>query len=183
MRKSRRQIVNRIIEAVGVGLLGLDLAGFFAVYQPLSRKLGTELRRDEELRQTVRGEQRRVDLLKKYQAAFPETDKGLKEFTADRTPSRREAYSTAAHLIDKVAEAAGVQLVTTVYRLEPDTNSPLQRLAIEITVQGPYAGLLKFSHALETGNDFILVREFTLTPGAQDGTLGLRLGADLYLTP
>jgi Tfp pilus assembly protein PilO len=62
-------------------------------------------------------------------------------------------------------------------------HDPLERLAVEINAQGPYAGLLKFSHALETANEFILVRDFDLTPGGENGSLGLRLSADLYLTP
>jgi Tfp pilus assembly protein PilO len=183
MRKSRRQIVNRIIEAMGVALVVLDLAVFFAVYRPLGNKLDGVISRHEELRQTVRAQQRRVDQLRKYQAAFPLAGKGLQEFTADRIPARREAYSTAAHLIHKVADAAGVQLTTTVYRLETDRHDPFERLDLDISVQGPYTGLLKFSHALETTDDFILVRDFTITPGGENGALGLRLGAELYLTP
>jgi Tfp pilus assembly protein PilO len=183
MRKSRRQVVNRIIEAVGVGLVALDLVAFFLVYKPLGQKLDAEISRDEELRQTVRNEQRRVDQLQKYKAAFPHAGKGLEDFTTNRTPSRREAYSTAAHLIHKVADAAGVQLTTMVYRLETDRHDPLERLGVEINAQAPYAGLLKFSHALETANEFILVRDFTVSPGGVSGALELRLGLDFYLTP
>ena len=62
-------------------------------------------------------------------------------------------------------------------------NDPLERLSLDINVQGSYPGLLEFSHALETANDFILVREFIFTPGEENGALGLRLGADLYVTP
>ena len=111
------------------------------------------------------------------------TGKGLGDFTAHRTPGRREAYSSAAHLINKVADASGVQLITTAYRVERNSHDPLEKLGVEINLQGPYAGLLKFSHALETASDFILIREFTMTPGGQNGALGLRLGAELYLTP
>lgn len=183
VRKSRRQVINRIIEAVGVGLVALDLVAFFAVYKPLGTRLDAEISHHEELRQSVRNEQRRVDLLQIYQAAFPKVGKGLDDFTTNRTPSRREAYSTAAHLIHKVADASGVQLETTVYRLDTQGKDPLERLGVEINAQGPYAGLLKFAHALETANDFMLVREFTIAATGPNGVLGLRLGADLYLTP
>lgn len=183
MRKSRRQIVNRIVEATGVGLLALDLVVFFAVYRPLGdRKMDAGSRRHE-LLQTVWDQQVRVDLLKKFEAAFPQAGKGLEDFTANRTPSRREAYSTAAHLIHKLADASGVKLSTVGYHYDKEHHDPLERLTIEISAQGPYASLLKFSHALETADDFMLVREFNFIPEGENGALGLRLGADLYLTP
>ena len=183
MRKSRRQITNRIVEAIGGGLVALDLLVFFTIYQPLGSKMEGEVRVHEQLRQTVRNQQLRVDILIKYESALPQTGKGLEDFTTDRTPSRREAYSTAAHLIHKAADASGVKVSSTGYRLDMGHNDPLERLELEITLQGRYPSLLKFSHALETANNFILIREFNLTPGEEGGALGLRLGADLYLMP
>jgi Tfp pilus assembly protein PilO len=183
VRKSRRQIISRIVEATGVGLVALDLVVLFAVYRPLGTKLDVEAHSHTELRQTVRNEQIRVDLLKKFESALPQAGKGLEDFTGNRAPSRREAYSTAAHLIHKVADASGVKVSTLAYRLDTEHHDPLERLALDINVQGPYAGLLKFSHALETDNNFILVRDFDFTPGGENGAIGLRLNADLYLTP
>jgi len=183
VRKSRRQIANRIIEATGVALVVLDAVVFFAVYRPLGLMMGQAAGRHALMRQTIRKQQVRVDLLKRYEAELPAAGKGLQDFTTDRVPSRREAYSTAAHLIHKVAEASGVTISQMGYRLDTEHHDPLQRLGIEINLAGSYPSLLKFSHALETSNDFIVVREFYFTPGGEDGGLGLRLGADLYLTP
>jgi Tfp pilus assembly protein PilO len=183
VRKSRRQIINRIVETTGIVLVALDLLVFFAVYRPLGNKLEAVGRGQEELRQAVRNQQFRVDLLKSYEAALPHAKEGLQEFTTNRAPSRREAYSTAAHLIHKAADAAGVRLSTTAFHLELQHKDPLERLGVEINVQGPYASLMKFSHALETANDFILIREFTYTPGGENGAVDLRLVAELYLTP
>lgn len=183
MRKSRRQIVNRIIEATAVGLVALDLLIYFAVYRPLGEKLGVETHRHAELRQAIRNQQVRVDVLRKFETALPKAGKRLEEFSTNRAPSRREAYSTAAHLIHKTTDAAGVVLTSTAFRLDTEHHDPLERLGVEINAQGSYEDLLKFTHALETANDFILVREFNLTPGGVNGTLGLRLGVELYLTP
>ena len=91
MRSSRRQIVHRIFEATGIGLVVLDLLVFFAVYRPLGDRINGEERRHAELRQDIRKQQARVDLLKKFEAAVPTAGKGLEEFTTHRTPSRREA--------------------------------------------------------------------------------------------
>jgi Tfp pilus assembly protein PilO len=182
MRKSRRQIANRIVELAALGLVAMNLAVFFGVYRPLGEKLAGETRRHAELRQMIRNEQSRVELLDKFKNALPLTGKELEDFTSNRIPPRREAYSTADHLVHKVADASGVKVSTLGFRLEREQKDPLEQLALSINVQGPYEGLLKFSHALETANDFILLRGFTITPG-DAGALGLRLDADLYLTP
>lgn len=182
MRKSRRQIINRIIEAAGIGLVALDIVVYFAVYRPLGIRLEAEERRHSELRQAIRNQNVRVDRLKKYEAALPQAGKGLGDFMANRIPPRREAFSTAAHLIHKTADAAGVKLSGSAYRLNLEHKDPLEQLEITINAQGSYPGLLKFSHGLETANDFLLVREFTFAPGDK-GDLGLRLSVDLYITP
>jgi len=182
VRKSRRQIVNRIVEATGLGLVALAILVFFAVYRPLGNRLEAEERRHAELRQRIRNQKIRVEQLKKYEAALPQAGKGLGDFMTNRIPPRREAFSTAAHLIHKAADAAGVKLSGSAYHLNLEHQDPLGQLEIIINAQGSYAGLLKFSHALETANDFVLVREFAFTPGDK-GDLSLRLGVDLYLTP
>jgi len=165
-------------------LIVLDLLVFFALYQPLGSKVDVAERQHQSLRQTVRNQQVRVETLKKYEDAFPQVGKGLEDFTANRTPARREAYSTAAHLVHKIADAAGVKVASIAYRLDTTQhNDPLERLELDISLEGSYLSLLKFSHALETANDFILVREFNFAPGGDNQALGLRLGADLYLTP
>ena len=183
MRSSRRQIVNRIAEFAGVMLVALDLVVFFTVYRPLGEKISAETHRHAGLRQRIRNQQVRVDLLNKYAAAFPEVGKDLEDFTKHRTPERREAYSTADHLIHKMADAAGVKLTVVGFKLEKEQKDPLEKLALEINAQGSYEGLVKFSHALETANEFMLVRNFTLSPGGDTGAMALRLGAELYLTP
>jgi Tfp pilus assembly protein PilO len=167
----------------GIGLVALDLVVFFLVYRPLGARLEATARRHEELRKAIRNQQMRVDLLKQYEAAMPAAGEALENFMGTRAPSRREAYSTAAHLLHKVAETAGVKVSTLAYHaIDKELNDPLERLSLEINVQGPYAGLLKFSHGLETANEFILIRDCTIAPG-DNGALSLRLGADLYVTP
>jgi Tfp pilus assembly protein PilO len=183
VRKSKRQVVNRIFEVAAVILVALDVVAFFAFYRRLAVGGNEDARRAEGLRQTLRMEQVRVDWLKKYEAALPETGKGLDDFAASRVPSRREGYSTSAHVIYKAADAAGVKVSTLAFREEKGQHDPLERLSVEINAQGPYGGLLKFSHALETADVFMLVRDFTIAPGGENGAIGLRLDADVYLTP
>lgn len=172
----------RIFEAVGLGLVILDLVLYFAVYRPLRILKTFEEQEYTQVRQTVLDQQIRVDRLQKFLAAFPEAGRRLEAFTTDRAPSRREGFSTAAHLVQKVADSAGVKAPTVGFRLDNTSHDPLQRLTIEVTAEGTYKGLVKFAHGLETAENFLLVRDFTFTVG-DNGTINLRLGADLYLTP
>ena len=181
MRKSRRQIVIRIIEVVGLGLVALDVAFYLAAYRPLGSMIAAEQQQYSVARERVRDQQARVARLEKFQAALPQAGEWLGDFRDHRTSPRRRGYSTAAHLVRKLADAAGVQPPSVIYR-PPAHNNPLERLGLEINTGGSYPGLLKFAHALETANDFILIREFNWAAG-ENGMLSLRLVADLYLTP
>ena len=183
MRKRQRQRINRIAEATAVGLVALDLLLFFAIYRPLGGRIAETVRKHEDLRQRLWNQQRRVGELAEFEAALPATGKELEDFTARRTPSRREAYSSAAHLVHRIADASNVAISGAAYHLDAAQNDPLERLAIEVNVEGSYANLLKFSHALETANEFVSVRDFDLAPEGENGALRMRLGADLYLTP
>jgi Tfp pilus assembly protein PilO len=182
VRKSKRQIIRRIVEGLAVGLVALNILTLYVVYRPLGDRVNAEARHYTELRQSVRNMESRVDRLGKFQEALPQSEKELQEFATNRVPSRRQAYSVAAHLVHRVADAAGVKLMSTVYRLDSDQHDPLERLSLGINAAGSYSGLVKFSHALETANDFLLVREFSLVPG-DNGALSLRLDADLFITP
>ena len=182
MRKSRRQIVNRIAEATGVGLVTLSLLVFFAIYRPLGSKIEVAARTHSALRQTIRNQQVRVEVLKKFETELPEAGKGLESFEAERTPARREGYSTAAHLVHKLADSAGVKVSSMGYRLDlGHKDDPLERLTLTIDLEGQYAKLLKFAHALENANEFLVMRDFNFTSGGDNQGLTLRLGADLYL--
>jgi Tfp pilus assembly protein PilO len=172
----------RIVEAVGLGLVVLDAVLYLAVYRPLGSLVASEERRYADARQRAREEQVQVERLKKYQAALPQADERLKDFTSNHAPARRRGFSAAAHLIREVADGSGVQPGSVAYRLDTKRGDPLERLELEINVTGSYTGLLKFVHALETAHDFILVREFSFAQ-ADNGALSLRLLADLYLTP
>ena len=182
MRKSRRQIVNRVFEAIGLTLVALDLLVFFVVYQPLGSEIATVERRVEDLRKTIRDQQVRLEVLNKFQKSMPQTGKGLEDFMTSRIPPRREAYSIADHLVHKVGDAANVKVLGMAFHLDPDKTDPLLRLGLEVSVQGTYSALLKFAHALETANTIVLEREVFIAPGT-GGILSMRLGADIYLTP
>ena len=122
-----------------------------------------------------------MEQLEKFREALPGADKRIAEFE-DYTPSRRRGFSRAAHLIRQVSEDSGVQLNSVAYRLDTTHKEPLERLGLDISVNGSFSNLLKFAHGMETAKDFIVIQQFSFEPG-DENSLALRLGADLYLTP
>lgn len=183
MSTIRRKFLLKILERVAVGLVLLDLVLFFAVLQPLQKMSTSEWRLMTATRQRVQQLENRVAKLERYQKELPGALKQIQAFQHDHVPPRRRGFSRAARLVRRLSEESGIQLAGVAYKLNPRKDDPLSRLGIEVNVAGPYANLLKFSHALETASDLILLREFTFNPVQEGGGLELRLTADLYLMP
>ena len=182
MRQSRRQVVIHILERLGLALILLDVALYFAAFRPVENLRAGEQGRSEATRRRIREEEERVERLEKFQEALPSAGERIDVFKRDHVPSRRRGFSQAAHLIRQVTDEAGVQLASVGYRLDLAHGDPLERLGLDINVGGSFPGLFKFAHGLETASDFVLIREFNLEP-KEGSTLGLHLKADLYLTP
>jgi Tfp pilus assembly protein PilO len=182
MSRTRRRTIIRIVELVAVGVLLLDLVFYFALVRPLRSLRAAEEGRYSAARVLVRQLGLRAERLEKFQAAIPQAEDQLGSFYESHIPSRRQAFSRAARLVRRLTGQASVQLSAVSYKLDTSTDQPLQRLGIEVEVDGPFAGLLNFSHALETAGDFVVVRNFNMHP-AEGSLLTLRLDADLYLKP
>jgi Tfp pilus assembly protein PilO len=182
LRRSRRQVLIRIIERVGVALILLDLLLYVAMLRPVQNLVSSEQQRFEAARRRIREDKARVERLERFQEALPGAGENVDVFKRNHVPPRRRGFSRAARLVRRVTEQSGSQLTGITYRLNADHDEPLERLGIEINVEGSFSSLLKFAHALETASDFIVIREFSFEP-AEGSTLALRLAADLYLTP
>ncbi len=182
MRRSRRKILIRIVVGAALVLLLLDAALYLAVVRPVRRLVATEQQARGLAEAGVLEGRRRVERLKKFQQALPGAHEQIRIFLEDHIPSRRRGYSRAARLVRQLTEESGIQLSSVTYKLNSAREEPLQHLGIEVTVEGPFMGLLKFAHGLETAKDFILVRDFIFQPG-EGGSLAMRLGADVYLEP
>ncbi len=167
------------------------------VYVALDRPVAQMV---ESARQSLSGdplawqaEKRALARVEQRAAKLPETRKEVRAFLLKYVPSQREGYSRASTLVERAAQEAGVQLTTVSYK--PDTSmtpEPLDRLTMGVRVEGSFAGLMSFSHALETASDLIVVRSFKFQsssdegsgdPSKGSGALALQLTADLYLLP
>ena len=182
MKRERRKKLIRFFEVAALSAVVLDLAVYFLVVQPLRAQAARTESSYHEATLRVQLEKARVARLEKFRAALPDADDKLKDFLNDHVPSRQRVYSDALHLMNALTKKSGVQLDNLSYKLSSEKGEPFERLGLDVSVEGPFANLLKFAHSLETADDLILVRNFSFSAG-QGGTVNLRVGGVLYLTP
>ena len=180
--KLKRKTLYRVIETAALALAALDLIAYLFVARPLANSVSAAQERFSESRQQVRLSEARIALYQKELAEIPATEKEMKAFVEEHVPPRRRGYSRVSGLVHKVAQDSNVQVDQLAYRLEMEPKDPLQRLEFQVKVVGPFEALLRFTHALETSSDLVLVRGLIFQPGETRG-LGLRILADAYVTP
>ena len=180
--KLKRKTIQRIIEIAALSVAALDLAAYLVVARPLASAVSSEQDRFSESRQQVKLSEARIGLYQKELTEIPETEKEMKTFLEAHVPARRRGYSRVSGLVHKLTQDSNVQMDQLAYRLEMEPKDPLQRLEFQVKVTGPFEALLRFTHALETSSDLILVRGLIFQPGETQG-LGLRILADAYVTP
>ncbi len=182
MRRNRRKKIIRIFEVAAFAAVALDVAVYFLAVLPLKREIAHSENSYHQASLQLQQGQLNVARLEKFQKALPAADDQLKVFLQDHVPPRRLVFSDAAHLVRVLTQQSGVQLDSVSYKLSSEKGEPLDRLGLDITVEGQFPDLLKFAHSLETAEDLILVRNFTFAAG-QSGSVTLRVGGVLYLTP
>ena len=182
MHKSYRRVLIRLLEKVAVSLVILDALLYFALLRPLRALRDSKEAEFTTMRVRLREARARVAQLEAFQAEVPGADEQLESFLNEHVPTRRQGFSRAARLLRELVEKSGVQLESISYKLGSEPDDPLRSLALEIDVEGPFEGLLDFAHALETGSELAVVRNFNFQP-RESGTMGLHLVADLFLKP
>jgi len=182
MRRDRRNKIIRFFEVAALGAVVLDLAVYFLAVRPLQKELVRSESSYHQMSLRLQQRQLRVARLEKFQKALPAADDQLKTFLRGHVPSRRRVFSQASRLVRVLTQQNGVQLDSVSYKLSSEKGEALDRLGLDITVEGPFTNLLQFAHSLETAKDLILVRNFAFAAG-QGSAVGLRVGGVLYLTP
>lgn len=182
MNADRRKHWTRLATRLIILLVALDALAYFALMRPARRLAAQEQQRFATVRLQWLQEKTRLAYFEKRDAALPAEDRQLRGFLQRHVPERRQGFSRAAILINKLTQQSGVELAGISYSLDKSKEQPLEHLGLKIELLGNFSGLLRFEHALETASDFIVVRGFKFA-GSQDGSLGLHVDADLYLMP
>lgn len=182
MNRGRRKKIIRFFERAALGLAVLDVVVYFAAVRPLRGRMAEADSSYQRVMGLVEQRQDRVAQLVKFQENLPQADEQLKTFLNDHVPTRRHAFSEAARLIRVLTTQSGVQLDNVSYKLTSTKDEPLERLRIDVVVEGPFANLLKFAHTLESAPQLILLKDFTFST-SQGSIVSLQVGAEVYLTP
>jgi Tfp pilus assembly protein PilO len=182
MKRNRRKAIIRFFERAALGVAILDAAIYFAAVRPLRNRIAATESSYHQERVQTQLRQARVDRLEKLQKNLPTTDDQLKTFLDGHVPPRQHAFSEADRLIRELTTQSAVQLDTVSYKLTSEKGEPLERLGIDVTVEGPFSNLLKFAHSLESAQQLILLRNFTFS-ASQGRIVSLKVGAELFLTP
>jgi Tfp pilus assembly protein PilO len=182
LQRTLRQTVTRALEIAGASLILLDVLLYFAMFRPVHAKVSLEQQRFATLRRSIFDGEIRIEQLKEFLAELPGAGERLSSFEQDHVPPRRQGFSEAAKLLRNATGQSATQLTYVGYKLDNAASGPLQRLGLVVNVAGAFPALLKFSHALETANVFVVLRSFTIAPGER-GAMAMRVTADLYLKP
>ena len=182
MKRERRKKLIRFFEIAALAIVVLDVAVYFLAVRPLRDKVAQAEDSYHQASMRLDLQKAQVARLEKVEKALPAADDKLKNFLKDHVPSRQRVYSDAMHMMNALTRKSGVQLDNLSYKLNSEKDEPFDQLGLDVTVEGPFANLLKFAHSLETSDDLILVRNFSFAAG-QGSTVNLRVGGVLYLTP
>jgi Tfp pilus assembly protein PilO len=182
MSRSKRKALIRAVERIAVAIAVLDVAAYAVLILGLGNRISAAQQLREDLLRHVRDEGKRIVRLEKFKSSLPDAENQLAQFEQKHVPTRRKGFSRAAQLVREVAQQSGVEVTDVGYKLDSEKNQPLERLAITVSVEGPFTNLVRFAHALETADDFIVERGFKFEP-REGGNLALHLSSDLYLLP
>jgi Tfp pilus assembly protein PilO len=182
LTRQRRKSLMRIAERLAVAAVVLDVVFYFAAFRPVRRARDGAIAAFTKTRLDIIRDQSRIEQLQKVKQNLPEAQAAFDGFMKDHVPSRRRGFSEAMSLFQKLTQDAGVQMIGISYKTSKATTDPLERLGIQVEVDGTFPQLLKFAHAVETQNDFIVLRSFGFEMGDNDA-ISMRLGTDLYLSP
>ena len=163
-------------------MVAIDLAVYFLAVRPLRDKAAQAEDSYHQASMSLQLQKTQVARLEELQATLPAADDKLQDYLKEHVPSRQRVFSDAARLVRMLTQKSGVKLDNVSYKLNTEKGEPFDQLGLDVTVEGPFANLLKFAHSLETSDDLILVRNFTFAAG-QGNTVNLRVGGVLYLTP
>ncbi|MGH9345396.1 MAG: hypothetical protein ACRD19_16740 [Terriglobia bacterium] len=182
MSQQRRKKWAEKAAKVILVLVILDILAYAAMERPLSSLVVRKQDQFTGARLEWQRQRENLALLQKRVAALPVERRQIQAFVDHHIPARREAFSRAATLIENLTQRSQVELSAIKYTPDKPGGGPIGRLNLDTSVKGSFENLLGFAHALETANDFIVVRSFKFA--AEDGgVLALHVNADLYLTP
>ena len=169
---------RRLILALAVVAI-VNMAVDALVIYPLSLKVGSSERRAATVTEQLRAAQKDSDGVHATLAKTGQAESDLARFYKDVLPAdisgaRRLTYARLASM----ASEHNLNIVQRSYALDDSYKGRLERLQIEMSINGEYPDIRDFIYAVETAPEFVVIENVGVTEGAraQSGlTVALRL--------
>jgi Tfp pilus assembly protein PilO len=174
---------RRVLLPLGIAAL-VNVALFALTVYPLSLKVAGSQRRAVEARTQLQAAERDEQALQATVAQTDQAGKDLARFYDDMLPrdlagARRLTYARLASL----ANDNGLLLARRRFDVDTAYKGRLNRLQIDMALEGDYADIRAFVHALETSAEFIVIEDIGLAEGqAPDAPLSLSMRLSTYFT-
>ena len=142
-------VVNVVVYAAGVYPLAQRVANIEQRDRAAEQALAQAKREHESASGALTGKERAtVELATFYKDVLP----------ADLAGARRLTYLRLAQL----AKNAGLELRTSSYDVGTESKSTLERVQIDIRLEGSYSGIRSFIYQLDTAPEFVVIDDIRL---------------------
>ena len=157
-----------------VGVLGLNLAAYLVFTLPRSMQQRDIASRREVLLKEIELERKRVAGVRETHDAIEANTKDEARFFKEVVGGRRPGLVTSLRSIEQMATGQGLKLGQQGFNDEPVKGVPLERLEVQMPVEGSYRQLVGFLHGLEQSDQFLTLDEISVSSDPQRGE-GARL--------
>ena len=172
---------RRVLLPLGIVAL-VNVALFALTVYPLSLKVAASQRRAVAARTQLQAAEGDEQALQATVARTDQAGKDLARFYDDMLPrdlagARRLTYARLASL----AGDNGLLLARRRFDVDTAYKGQLNRLQIDMALEGDYGDIRAFVHALETSAEFIVIEDIRLAEGqAPDAPLSLSMRLSTY---
>ncbi len=173
MREERRPLV-----ALAIALV-VNLALYGLAVRPMSARVAAADARALAAEQTRREAAREFASVRAVADGTQQAERELQTFYQEILPADLSAAQRATYVsLAQLARDSNLRLTRRVAAAAHERGKSLDRLAIDIALEGDYQDVRQFIYRLETGPSFVIIQNLTLEQGLTAGD-ALRLSLQL----
>ncbi len=169
-----------MVPLVVLALVNLVMLGL--VLGPLGARVGTLDTRAAAAAQAAADAQRELDDARALSTGKSRATEDLQRFYQDVLPEDQASARRLTFLsLARVARDAGLDFDRRAFTQDRPKDGHLVRADISMVVRGRYDQLRRFMHAVESGDDFVVIRSLTVAQGSDvPGMLEATLNISTY---
>ena len=166
-----------LVPIVVLALVNLVMLGL--VLGPLGGRVGTLEARATAATIAAADAQRELDQARALSTGKSQATDDLQQFYTDVLPEDQASARRLTFLrLAQLARGAGLDFDRRAFTQDQQQDAHLVRADLSMVVRGRYPELRRFMHAVESGDDFVVIRGLTVTqssdtPGVLDATLSI----------